>query len=259
LKKKTAKNERIKRFLKRFDPAEFVFFCSKLDQASPGILKDDFTRWIYLLLKGRYDLIRSAYSRKIFDWRIVDKAVIAQLESVRTGGWEGCLFDEMNSLRVRTQANFIVSAIKETGARKVLETGTHKAMFCYLLHLCNSEIMIDTFGNLAESQLAVDILNNKYGPFIKYHFGDSRQTLGSFSPQYQIDLAWVDGGHEYGVCFSDMENCARLKIPHLIVDDYKWNDDVRKAVAEFIKRFDYEIKDISNFADYRGIVYLNKK
>lgn len=237
----------------------YKWFRIKLKQASSGISKNNLSWGMYLVLNGRIDLILQAYLKKIFDWKLIDKSTVNDLNMVRTPGWEGCLFDEMDSLRVRTQVNFIASIIKKSNAKRALETGTHKAMFCYLLYLCDNAMSVDTFGNLAQSQIAVDILNKKFGQFIKYHLGDSRQTLGEFDPQYRIDFAWVDGGHNYDVCLSDLNNCARLKIPHLAVDDYKWNADVKKAVGEFVNSCGYELVDISNPADYRGIVYLRKE
>ena len=84
------------------------------------------------------------------------------------------------------------------------------------------------------------------------------QTLSSFSPDYRIDFAWIDGGHSFETCISDLINCARLKIFTIAIDDYKWVGDVKKAVDEFIEKYDYAIENISNFADYRGIVHLVK-
>jgi len=132
-------------------------------------------------------------------------------------------------------------------------------MFCYIAYLSNREIKIDTFGNLHGSQKAVDTLNQEYGPHIKFYLSDSMQTLSDFRPSYQIDFAWVDGGHSFEVCTTDLVNCARLNISSIAVDDYKWKDSIKKAVDRFIIKYNYEITNISNFIDYRGIAYLEKR
>jgi len=204
-------------------------------------------------------LIYKAYFNAAFNFAKLDIEIIKKLDGAITFNYEGYLLDTINDLRMRTQIIFLAAIIKQINAKRILETGTHKAMFCYVAYLCDSLISIDTFGNLPESQKAVDILNQKYGKYIQYHLGDSRQTLNNFSPGYQIDFAWIDGGHSFEVVSSDLSNSARLKIINIAVDDYKYSDDVRKAVAEFVKKYDYSIANITNLVDYRGIVHLSQK
>jgi len=227
--------------------------------AYQGVAKDNLMRLLYLLSKGKFGLIYNAYFNTIFDWKKLDMEIVYKLrDSLKTND-EGYLFDySSGDLRVRTQINYLASIIKGGRVKRILETGTHNAMFCYLAYLCNSSVAIDTFGNLPESREAVNILNNKYGAYISYHLGDTRQTLSSFSPDYQIDFAWIDGGHLFEVCSSDLLNCARLGIPSITVDDYKWNGEVKQAVDEFSGRCGYSIQYISNLADYRGIAHLVK-
>lgn len=232
------------------------FYRSYKTQALPGSQKNNFTRWLYLLSRGKANLIYKAYFNTAFDWKKLDIEVVNKLKNTMPSNYEGCLLDKVNDLRTRTQVNFFVSILKQINAKKILEFGTHKAMFCYVVHLYCNSIAIDTFGNLPDSQKAVDILNRKYGEYIHYHFGNSKQTLKDFSPNYQIDFAWVDGSHHYEVCMSDLVNCDRLKILNIAVDDYNWSNDVKKAVAEFVEKYNYSIAGISNFIDYRGIVHL---
>lgn len=238
---------------------KLINFCkSYKEQANPGCKKNNFTSWLYLLSKGKINLIYCAYFNTTFDWKRIDIEVVNKLNNTIPSSAEGCLLDKVNDLRTRTQVNFIVSILKQINAKKILEIGTYKAMFCYVVHLYDNSITIDTFGDLPESQKAVDELNLKYGEYIHYHLGDSRETLKDFWPNYQIDFAWVDGGHYYEVCMSDLVNCDRLKILNIAVDDYKWSNDVKKAVEEFVEKYNYKITGISNFIDYRGIVHLTR-
>ncbi len=230
-------------------------------QAHPGSYRDSSTQWLYLLFNGRADLIYKSYFDTAFNFSKIDVKLINELRETIPLNDEGYLFEDFNGLRTRTQIIFLASIIKQINAKRILETGTHMAMFCYMVYLSDSSISVDTFGNLAASQKNVDILNQKFGEYIKYHPGDSRITLKSFSPGYKIDFAWIDGGHSFEVCMSDLLNCRRLGIPSIAVDDYKWKsdvNDVKMAVDEFIEKYNYSISDISNLADYRGIVYLTK-
>jgi len=227
-------------------------------QASPGSRKDNFTRWLFLLLNGKINLIYKAYFDTPFDWNKLDNGLTKKLNATIPLNDEGCLLDKVNDLRVRTQVNFIATLIRQSNAKKILETGTHKAMFCYVAYLCNRVLTIDTFGNLQESQKAVDVLNREFGEYVRYYFGNTRKTLKDFSPEYQIDFAWVDGGHSIEVCFSDLVNCHRLGIPSIAVDDYKWSSRVKSTVHKFSKEYNYSITGTSNFLDYRGIVHLTR-
>jgi predicted O-methyltransferase YrrM len=234
------------------------FYSNYKSQASPGAYKDNFTRWLFLLFRGKIHLIYKAYFNKTLDWKKLDNKAIVELDNTMPFSREGCLLDKVNDLRVRAQVNFISALIHQNNAKKILETGTHKAMFCYVAYLCNSAVTIDTFGNLKESQKAVNILNHKFGEYIRYHLGDTRKTLKDFSPEYQIDFAWVDGGHSLEVCYSDLKNCHRLNIPSIVVDDYKWSGNVKKSVNKFTKEYNYSVQGISNLLDYRGIVHLTR-
>ena len=233
-------------------------YSSYKSQAYPGHNKNNFTRWLFLLFRGKIILIYKAYFDKNFNWKKLNNELIDELKAIPLGR-EGCLFDRTNNLRTRTQVNFIAALIRQSNAKRILETGTYKAMFCYAAYLCNSSITIDTFCDSQESQKAVDVLNREFGGYIQFHLGDTRETLKDFSPEHQIDFAWVDGGHSPKVCFSDLVNCHRLSIPSIAVDDYKWSDDVKKTVSKFTKEYDYSIERISNLIDYRGIVHLTRK
>lgn len=240
----------------RFLRSIVLFVKDYKETASPGTFRDNYSRWIYLLFKGKADLIYQAYFNTAFDWGKIDNSIVDELRRVSLEEEAGCLLDASNDLRVRTQVNFLASILKKTKAKKILETGTHRAMFCYIAYLCDNKIAIDTFGNLAGSQIGVDILNQKHGFYSYYHLGDSKQTLTNFYPDYQIDFAWIDGGHSFEDCTSDLVNCARLGIPSIAVDDYKWANSINKAVNNFTEKYTYKIASISNLADYRGIVLL---
>ena len=75
----------------------------------------------------------------------------------------------------------------------------------------------------------------------------------------KIDFAWVDGGHFGEVPITDLRNCGRLNIPHILVDDYFYlQDDVMRSVKMFVSETNYEIiSHTDNTLDDRGIVYIS--
>jgi hypothetical protein len=228
------------------------------NQSQPGAHKDNVTRWCYLFSHGKIRHLWRAYVRPLFNWGKLDHDVIRALSNTIPDNYEGCLLDQPYDLRVRSQVNFIASILEEAHPKRILETGTHKAMFCYIVHLYDDSARIDTFGNLDESRRSVDVLNKRYGEYIRYHLGDSRNTLAQFSPAYPVDFAWIDGGHSYEVCKSDLFHCDRLQIPHIAIDDYKWIEEVKRAVHDFVGEGRYSLVSISDVLDYRGIAYLRR-
>ena len=111
------------------------FYSSYKTQANPGSQKSNFARWLYLLSKGKVNLIYKAYFNTAFDWKKLDIEIVNKLNNTIPLNPEGCLLDRVNDLRTRTQVNFLLSILKQINAKSVLEIGTHKAMFCYVVHL----------------------------------------------------------------------------------------------------------------------------
>ncbi|MFH1593681.1 MAG: class I SAM-dependent methyltransferase [Candidatus Omnitrophota bacterium] len=212
-------------------------------------------------------------------WNKIDGKIVDELNSVMHKDNEGSILTGKRGVRVMAenidyklflrnpslvaiceQVRFISSLLSGIKPNRIIEIGTHKGMFCYLVSLYDNTIEIDTFGNLFESQKAVDILNAKFGTHINFIYGDSQNTFREYAAEKVIDFAWVDGGHSYEVCTSDLINCRRLNIPHIAVDDYVRENAVKKSVHDFIKQTGYAIGGRSNFAiDGRGIVYLRDK
>lgn len=158
------------------------------------------------------------------------------------------------------QLEFLARVINETKPRHVVETGTHWAGFCYFVLSLDKTILIDTFGINEGSQEAVNILNDYFKVNVRFYLGDSCKTFAKFMPEYQIDFAWVDGGHKEEECFSDLINCARLKIKHICCDDYDLSTLVKSAVTNFLfVKPEYRIEGVDKDIDKRRIVYLKRQ
>ena len=181
-------------------------------------------------------------------------AVVAELTACVEQG-EGSTFQNAEA-EIRAQTRFLIEALRTAAPRTVLETGTHKAHFIYLVKLARPDAVVHTFGLDSSSQLAVDLLNRRFGGFVTFHPGDSRATLPAFRPSARIDFAWVDGGHDRAICLSDLKQCDRLEVPHVCVDDYTGEPQVMAAVREFLAVSRYSVRAVS--LDQRGICWLER-
>jgi hypothetical protein len=168
----------------------------------------------------------------------------------------GDVSGDLESMRVQVLSH--VQVLEELKPKRILEVGTHKAQYAYLAKKVLPEVEIVTFGIDEPSQICVDMVNEYYdNEFIEFHPGDSLETLSSYETDKKFDLAWVDGGHSYECAFSDLENCARLGIDTILLDDTRtYPDRVGRAMIDFNEQFGYNL--ISTSDDCRGIAWLEK-
>lgn len=161
------------------------------------------------------------------------------------------------------QLKCIKDVLKQNNIQYVLETGTESGMFSYFARCVNPDIKVVTFGmneghnptTDKRSEVCTGFLNKTFGNYIEYIEGDSRNTLTNFIPKIVIQFAWVDGGHTRDICMSDLNNCKRLHIPHICVDDYNMISEVRETVEQFlIDNPEYQKQFVTD--EERGICYI---
>lgn len=183
-----------------------------------------------------------------------DASVVSELTSLFVQG-EGSTFQNAPS-ETQRQTAFLLRILRNSGASRILETGTHKGHFGYFLKLAVPTARLETFGIDPDSSRAISYLNQRFGDFARFHLGDSKETLAEFESETPFEFAWVDGGHDRETCLSDLLNAARLGVAHVCVDDFSTEHGVRDAVSEFLASHPYELVDRS--FDRRGIVYLRR-
>jgi hypothetical protein len=183
----------------------------------------------------------------------------------------GAILYNPNTLGMEEQISFISNVIINNNVKCVLETGTESGLFCYLIKCLIPDVKVFTFGlngstdfgeNDERGRKCTDFLNSKFGNYITFIEGDSKKTLTSFTCHDKIDLAWIDGGHDIETLTSDLNNCARLNIPNICVDDYYMIADIiQPCVKDFINlNRMYEISSTSlEGVDDRGICQLQSK
>lgn len=181
------------------------------------------------------------------------EVVEALTESFDQG--EGSLFQN-DPAEVEAQSRFLIRALRAANATRILETGTHKGHFSYFARLVRPDVQVHTFGLDEGSRIAVNLLVARFGPFVDFHLGDSKESLPRFTPPAPIDFAWIDGGHDLATCLSDLEQCDRLEVPQVCVDDARGEPAVAEAVSRFVARAGYRLVELSD--DRRGIAWLRR-
>jgi hypothetical protein len=187
--------------------------------------------------------------------------IYKKLLEVFPGGSEGNLLDITEESTAVNQIGVILKylekAKKPDKPLKVLETGTNKGMFTFLLSK-NGGGTIYTHDLDPRTQLTADAIPGLM-PNIDFHYtlGNTIATLGKYFIEDEFDFAWVDGGHYYDVALSDIFHCGRLKIPYILVDDCKY-EMVSLAIRTFLETHDdyREIPNESYRDDPRGIRIL---
>lgn len=165
------------------------------------------------------------------------------------------------------QVKFIVDLLLSLKPEFIMEVGTNKALFSYVVSQKSPvDTIIYTFDVDSNSSKCVAILN-KANPNVDIHFfvGDSRHTVPvqmrhmKKIANKRRSLAFIDGGHDYIFCHSDLLQAEELGTSHILVDDYLGSEDVRAAVGNFSANSDYFPVKNPYFGDFRGLILLKKQ
>jgi len=170
---------------------------------------------------------------------------------------EGTLLEHADELTMLRQLQAIRHAVWLAQPRRVLETGTAKGLFGYVLAHLVPQATLHTFDLDPRSAAAVKLLGDAYPSLrIRFTAGDSRRTLARFR-QPGIGLAWIDGGHDHETALSDLRHAMRLRIPLIAVDDMAMHT-VAAAVADALAANGAyrEMENPFREGDSRGIAFL---
>jgi hypothetical protein len=185
---------------------------------------------------------------------MLDSDLINLLKEIHPSN-EGSLFNNPNEDSKKEQIRFITEAIKYIGPKNLLETGTDKGFFDLFILDLLPDANIITFDQWEPSEKAVSILNKRYGDRITFIKGDTNITFVNFDTKDRIDLAYIDGDHSHKGCLSDLNNCKRLNIVNILIDDYSI-PSVKGAVDTFCSNNDYKIHKCTEPVDVRGIAWI---
>jgi predicted O-methyltransferase YrrM len=130
----------------------------------------------------------------------------------------GNLLEHTGDQTADAQIEFLRWALHRANPKLIIETGTNKGLFAYLVSLICRDVTIHTFDADARAGVAVELINKaQKNVHVIFHKGDSRRTLAASN--VEAEFAWIDGGHEGDVPLKDLMECYRLAVPYVAVDD----------------------------------------
>lgn len=193
--------------------------------------------------------------------------IIEKLKQIGSLSNEGSLFNNPNSKGIEEQTKLIKSFIEKYKPKTIVEIGTNKAFFVLFLVSVLEELElisnIHTFDSASFSELCVNKVKNNFPKQnISFYYGDSKQTFSSFNTNTQVDLTFIDGGHDYKSAASDIANAIRINSSFILLDDY--NSDcksceVKIAVDDSLLFKLYELVESTDKIDDRGMSLFKKK
>lgn len=146
---------------------------------------------------------------------------------------EGTLLERHgNDVIQEAQVEGLRWALGRSRSSRVIEIGTAKGYFGFLLHLVwGDRADLTTLDLDLEAAKSVDVLMSFMR--VAWVLGDSRETLpGLLGRDWDFGFAWIDGGHAYEIALADILACMRARIPILAIDDFVWAPGIRKAIDE---------------------------
>lgn len=146
-------------------------------------------------------------------------------------------------------------ALEKFRPKRVLEFGTHKAEYAYLLKVLNPKTEeLVTVCQLPESKQCVDLVNEYFGGnFIKFIEGRIPEVWETETLEGSFDLGWLDAGHCYDLALGDLRKMRDLGIPVILMDDSDM-ESVQLAMDTFLK----ENPEYHLIEDTAGIYWLEK-
>jgi predicted O-methyltransferase YrrM len=173
---------------------------------------------------------------------------------------EGNLLERADATTTEAQLEALRYALHRASPRRVLETGTNKSLFGYVLAHLIRDVDLYTFDGDPRCAAGVALLNAGQAN-VRAHFtlGDTKQTLPAFDAA-GVDFAWIDGGHDEATAHSDIRQAMRLGVPLMAVDDVRIMPEVARAIAAALRAQPaYQVLDNPYYPhDGRGIVLLHR-
>lgn len=207
-----------------------------------------------------------------FDWPFDGAAAIGFVEHLRRQELflrlaatyetvEGNMLERADARTTAAQVEAIRYALRLARPRAVLETGTNKSLFGYVLSQLARDITLHTFDGDPRAAPGVELLNAGQSRVRSvFTLGDTKETLARLDAE-DIGLAWIDGGHDEATAASDLGHAARLGVPLIAADDARTMPEVSRAVERLLaERDDYEPFPNPFYRhDARGIVFLRRR
>jgi predicted O-methyltransferase YrrM len=143
---------------------------------------------------------------------------------------EGTLLEHADPATMADQLQAIRHAVWLTRPRTVLETGTGKSLFGYVLGHLVPQATLYTFDSDPRCAVGVELLRRAVPALdVVFTLGDTRATLAALELPH-LDLAWIDGGRDAETALSDTVHAMGLGARLIAVDDTRTMPEVACAV-----------------------------
>lgn len=207
-----------------------------------------------------------------YDWPFNGRLAMSYVNSLReqalfhrlAGAYEtveGTLLERADEPTAAAQIEALRYAISLARPQSILETGTGKSMFGYLLSHLTHGTTLYTFDGDPRCVTGVELLNAaQTNVQAVLTLGDTKQTLPACDVK-DLGFAWIDGGHDEATALSDIAQAMRLGVPLLAIDDARTMPEVASAIERALHMHLEYVRLANPFYnhDARGIVFLRRR
>lgn len=159
----------------------------------------------------------------------------------RSLGWR--MLSIEGFLRPEQARYFRELLVANPGIRRVLEIGFNAGHSSYVFLNARPDVHVTSFdlGEHGYVSAAKQFIDRDFPGRHELVLGDSTITVPQYRPAGSLDrfdLAFIDGGHEYGVAAADLRNCRQLMAPGglVVIDDLlhwrNWGSGPARAWSE---------------------------
>lgn len=158
----------------------------------------------------------------------------------------------------KQRAEFIDSLQNRPQIKKILEIGFnagHSAQAFLTSPYCEKLVSFD-LNEHPYTKVGVEYMQSKYGNKFEFIIGDSRLQIPLYASSHvseKFDLIFIDGGHTFECCSSDIRNCKKLAHKDTLVwiDDYNIGE-VKKAIDTCVEKGLISLLDSKSAIDSSG-------
>ena len=174
---------------------------------------------------------------------------------------EGNLLEQADEHTTAVQIEALRYAINLVRPQSILEAGTGKGMFGYILSHLTQGVTLYTFDGDPRCVTGVELLNTaQTNVRVVLTLGDTKQTLQALGIQ-ALDFAWIDGGRDEVTALSDIRHAIRLGSPLIAIDDARTMPEVARAIDCALHTHPEYVRLVNPFYahDARGIIFLRRQ
>jgi predicted O-methyltransferase YrrM len=174
---------------------------------------------------------------------------------------EGNLLEQADEHTTAAQIEALRYAINLARPQSILEVGTGKSMFGYILSHLTQGVTLYTFDSDPRCATGVELLTAaQTNVRVVLTLGDTKQTLQAVDIR-GLDFAWIDGGRDEVTALNDIRHAIRLGSPLIAINDARTIPEVAHAIDCALHAHPEYVRLANPFYahDARGIIFLRRQ